>query len=472
MDDSNVREAAESLYGSFSRLQGSNSGQSVNVISEELVLGHRYEGRMSTVRRFFCLFVTFDVLFTFLMWLICVMMHGETISQIFNKEVENYSIRVSLFDIVVVSLSRFSLLIFFYALLHINNWSIIALTTAGTCTFLMAKVFVYDWVHASEPVFQVFLILASFTLAWGETWFLDFRVLPQELHAKNFFNTITSQPTYGAGTSEQAPLLRPRTAQSYAESCTLFFSPVDTPAETPRPQSRGCGTGSESGRPQVILTQDMIDEYKEKAHKALVEARHLLLSGAWKDERYKTSKGDKISTLKRQDKIFKFKGVIDCPAKYLFEELRDKIEEMPSWNPTLIASYVIKRISASIDLSYQVSASAMRELVQSRDFVTLRHCVAPAEGSGAFACVGVGVECPGYGPCKAYTRGENKITAFFIRPLVSHNRQQCQLEWLLCCNLKTSIPKFLLDTGTANFMSEYVGHLRTHIQRKHALGAF
>ena len=47
--------------------------QSVNVVTEDLIAGHRPEGRMSSVRRFFCLFVTFDILFTSLMWLICVM---------------------------------------------------------------------------------------------------------------------------------------------------------------------------------------------------------------------------------------------------------------------------------------------------------------------------------------------------------------------------------------------------------------
>ncbi|CAH2226969.1 jg23239, partial [Pararge aegeria aegeria] len=58
------------------------------------------------------------------------------------------------------------------------------LSTGGTCAFLIGKVFVYDWPNASQPVYQVFLILTSFTLAWGEAWFLDFRVLPQELQAK------------------------------------------------------------------------------------------------------------------------------------------------------------------------------------------------------------------------------------------------------------------------------------------------
>lgn len=43
------------------------------IVSEDLLAGQRTNGRMSNVRRFFCLFVTFDLLFTSLMWIICVM---------------------------------------------------------------------------------------------------------------------------------------------------------------------------------------------------------------------------------------------------------------------------------------------------------------------------------------------------------------------------------------------------------------
>lgn len=52
-----------------------NTVQSVGdyIISEHLLAGQRMNGRMSNVRRFFCLFVTFDILFTSLMWIICVM---------------------------------------------------------------------------------------------------------------------------------------------------------------------------------------------------------------------------------------------------------------------------------------------------------------------------------------------------------------------------------------------------------------
>lgn len=43
------------------------------VFADDFFAGYRVNGRMSNVRRFFCMFVTFDLLFTGLMWLICIM---------------------------------------------------------------------------------------------------------------------------------------------------------------------------------------------------------------------------------------------------------------------------------------------------------------------------------------------------------------------------------------------------------------
>jgi hypothetical protein len=43
-----------------------------------------------------------------------------------------------------------------------------------------------QWTAATQPVFQVLLVLISFVLSWGEAWFLDFRVLPQELEAMEY----------------------------------------------------------------------------------------------------------------------------------------------------------------------------------------------------------------------------------------------------------------------------------------------
>lgn len=45
---------------------------SINFFSEDFIAGYQHDNRMSVVRRFFCLFVTFDLIFISLLWIICV----------------------------------------------------------------------------------------------------------------------------------------------------------------------------------------------------------------------------------------------------------------------------------------------------------------------------------------------------------------------------------------------------------------
>jgi len=78
-DERQIRMAAEAiLSGSINSQRSSVTQHSITrtpdiVLSEDLIAGARHNGKMSNVRRFFCLFVTFDLLLTFLMWLICTM---------------------------------------------------------------------------------------------------------------------------------------------------------------------------------------------------------------------------------------------------------------------------------------------------------------------------------------------------------------------------------------------------------------
>ena len=44
-----------------------------------------------------------------------------------------------------------------------------------------------QWAETTNYTLDVFLVLSSFVLSWGEAWFLDFRVLPQESLARDFF---------------------------------------------------------------------------------------------------------------------------------------------------------------------------------------------------------------------------------------------------------------------------------------------
>lgn len=117
---------------------------SINMFSEDFIAGYMHDGRMSVVRRFFCLFVTFDLVFISLLWVICIVIKGANIKESLENEIIHYDIQKSLFDIVALASSRFLILILFYALCYVSHWFIIAVSTSCSCAFLIYKVFVFD----------------------------------------------------------------------------------------------------------------------------------------------------------------------------------------------------------------------------------------------------------------------------------------------------------------------------------------
>nr|XP_009673929.1 PREDICTED: MLN64 N-terminal domain homolog isoform X2 [Struthio camelus australis] len=152
-----------------------------------------YEGRekkgISDVRRTFCLFVTFDLLFVTLLWII---------------------------ELNLLAVFRFKVLILAYAMCRLRHWWAIAFTTAVTSAFLLAKVIISQLF--SQGAFGYVLPIISFILAWIETWFLDFKVLPQEAEEEN--RLLIAQDA-----SERAALLHPG-----ALSDGQFYSPPESVA--------------------------------------------------------------------------------------------------------------------------------------------------------------------------------------------------------------------------------------------------
>ncbi|MBN3298306.1 STR3N protein, partial [Amia calva] len=145
-----------------------------------------YEGlekkSISDVRRTFCLFVTFDLLFITLLWIIELNVNGGIEKQLI-KEVLHYDYHDSFFDIFILAVFRFAVLILAYAVCKLHHWWAIAITTAATSAFLIAKVIISKLL--SQGAFGYLLPIISFILAWIETWFLDFKVLPQEAEDEN-----------------------------------------------------------------------------------------------------------------------------------------------------------------------------------------------------------------------------------------------------------------------------------------------
>uniref|UniRef100_A0A182WL09 START domain-containing protein n=1 Tax=Anopheles minimus TaxID=112268 RepID=A0A182WL09_9DIPT len=320
--------------GNMSRSQS----HTVNLLSEDFIAGYMEQGRMSVVRRFFCLFVTFDVVFISLLWIICVVITGDNVIHALQTQVLHYTVYTSLFDVVVAALIRFIFLILFYGLLSISHWLVIA------------------WTATPQPVFEVLLIVVSFVLAWGEAWFLDCRVIPQERYARNYFVALTNPGSMDARTPLLGPFLNAIVA-GRTESIANFYSPFESIHNSDDDDDED--------------EQDA--EFKQMGTECVRKAYTLLESDGWKIEKV-TAKGDTIQS-RHQDKIgkvYKLTAKIHYPARKLLEELFYKIEDVPKWNPTLLDSKIIRKIDSHTDITYQASAGGGGGVVKCRDFVNLR----------------------------------------------------------------------------------------------------
>ncbi|XP_074545311.1 STARD3 N-terminal-like protein [Halichoeres trimaculatus] len=172
---------------------------------------------ISDVRRTFCLFVTFDLLFITLLWIIELNVNGGIQKQLV-QEVLNYDYRASFFDIFLLAVFRFATLILAYAVCKLRHWWAIAITTAACCAFLIVKVILSKLL--SQGAFGYLLPIISFVLAWIETWLLDFKVLPQEAEDENRYLSIL-------GATERAPLMGPGPL-----SDGQFYSPPESVADS------------------------------------------------------------------------------------------------------------------------------------------------------------------------------------------------------------------------------------------------
>ncbi|XP_061695172.1 STARD3 N-terminal-like protein isoform X1 [Syngnathoides biaculeatus] len=201
-----------------SRQMGSHGARSSTPLQARTDSYEEKKKCISDVRRTFCLFVTFDLLFVTLLWIIELNVNGGLPKQL-NQEVVHYNYHGSFFDIFLLAVFRFAVLILAYAVCRLRHWWAVAITTAISCAFLIVKVILSKLL--SQGAFGYLLPIISFVLAWIETWLLDLKVLPQEAEDENRYQSLLDAST------ERAPLLHPGPM-----SDGQFYSPPESVADT------------------------------------------------------------------------------------------------------------------------------------------------------------------------------------------------------------------------------------------------
>jgi hypothetical protein len=81
-----------------------------------------------------------------------------------------------------------------------------------------------------------------------------------------------------------------------------------------------------------------------------------------------------------------------------------------------------------------------------------------------FVSAAMSIDYQLYPPTAKYIRGDNIISCWAMRP-VSNDENASIFEWVLCIDLKGSLPKYVLNTAFVSLMNDYMVHLRSRIQQ-------
>jgi len=444
------------------------------IMTDDLVSGTQHDGRMSPVRRFFLLLCTFDILFTSLLWIISILVTGKDLMTELHRQVVEYSIHYSMFDCVLSAAGRFIFSLLFYGFFHLSHWWPITVTTTGTIGFLIAKVLRYEW-HENIPItYNVMLVLLSFILSWGEVWFFDLRMIPLERKAKEIWGGQHQKVNCEAESDERTLLLPPTQGGMlqrfiegtgttlYEGSVGCYYSPLETPEDSDDEDDEllvvsGVRIPRKFRRKQDHPLTDQEREYIKMGEEMLASAWDTLNSADWKLEK-QLDNGDRVQVKQvNGKKVFRLTGYVNISPKQLLEELFYKMEQVPSWNPTLVECRTIQPIDEYTDISYQVCAEAGGGVVSTRDFVNLRHW---AMVDSVYVSAGGSIKHTAMPPQPKKVRGENGPGCWAMRQ-VEGSPDMCLFQWLLDTDLKGWIPQSIIDKALSGAQFDYIANIRT-----------
>lgn len=384
--------------------------------------------------------MTFDLLFIALLWIIELNVTGSLLNNL-EIQVVNYNFKTSFFDIVVLALFRFLCLQIGYAAFRLKHWWVVAVSTLVSSVFLVVKVIISE-IFSEKNAFGYVLPIASFVVAWLETWFLDFKVLTQEAENDRAYLAAVN------AACERAPMIYPRPV-----SDGQFYSPPESLADSDEDLDE-----EGLGRKAVTIQEK---EYVRQGREAMSVVEQILTQEEnWKYEK-NNDMGDSVYTLEipYHGKTFILKGLMQCPAELVYQEVILQPEKMVQWNKTVSVCQILQRIDDNTLVTYDVSAGAAGGVVSARDFVNVRRVERKRD---CYMSAGMATNHDAKPPCGRYVRGENGPGGFVVLKS-SSNPSVCTFIWVLNTDLKGRLPRYLIHQSLAATMFEFMSHLRQRI---------
>ncbi|XP_008938736.1 PREDICTED: steroidogenic acute regulatory protein, mitochondrial-like [Merops nubicus] len=145
-------------------------------------------------------------------------------------------------------------------------------------------------------------------------------------------------------------------------------------------------------------------------------------------------------------KVFRAEVVLAVPVARLHQELFEKIEQMPQWNPTLSQVKVLRHVGMDTLVTHEVTTPSPGNLVGQRDFVSVRH-----RGRKDTAVYLVG-------------------TTTHVEPLplqegcpLAGAPGRTRFTWLLSMDLKGWIPTSVINRILPQCQADFIKHLCQHL---------
>ncbi|KAF3846033.1 hypothetical protein F7725_003111 [Dissostichus mawsoni] len=401
------------LGGSLPAIASLNASYSTSLSlpSPYLLVTPAERKAISDVRRTFCLFVTFDLLFISLLWII---------------------------ELNLLAVFRFLCLLVGYAAFRLRHWWVIAVTTLVTSVFLVVKVIVSSLL--SVNAFGYVIPITSFVVAWLETWFLDFKVLTQEAEDERAYLAAVH------AACERAPMIYPR-----AVSDGQFYSPPESIAGSEEDlDEEGLGR-------RAVTAQEK--EYVRQGREAMSVLEQILAQEENWNTLFCQDMGDSVYTLEIpfHGKTFILKGLMQCTAELVYQEVILQPEKMVQWNKTVSSCQILQRVDDNTLVSYDVSSGAAGGVVSARDFVNVRRVERKRD---CYLSAGMATDHHAKPPVGRY--GENGPGGFVVLKS-SSNPSVCTFIWVLNTDLKGRLPRYLIHQSLAATMFEFMSYLRQRI---------
>ncbi|VBB28380.1 unnamed protein product [Acanthocheilonema viteae] len=402
--------------------------QKMNSTEEFFLSG---ESRTSKDRRRFTVVTVFDVCLTALLWVISTVSKGNDWPVVFFREVDISQpdfMKLSLFDVVITAVIRTCILILFYSILLIGHWLPVAITTVATTIFLVVKaLFFFSPAQGNLPQYTV--LVSSFVVAWFQLWLVPFHILPRERGYRTMPNYNTSSEVSERNVQADEEF---RSAMEYSDDDNLSTILI---------------AGKVYSKAQYI---EEVEGAKLKAKKLLTEI------GSWK----LLQRNNPEIRISKEKQVYFMQDTVACSPKSLFKIIW---KDTKLWNKQITDFKIALHIDPTTELVYITTAPILRGYISPRDFLDVRRMIVDTEKDiyeGVYVSVDSSI---------VSTNGNQKLIrgingANYVRVTRSSNdSKMSQIEWIQDSDVKSGIPRRLIEGTMCSFFRNYMESMKTFI---------